>query len=70
MVDKPFPVKTTEMVSISTKRLAELEFIEKNIESIVKSAVEQTCADCISKCCTASHDYSNIISKIKRKRQK
>jgi len=35
-----------EKVTISAKRLAELEFIEKNLKQIVKDAVKASCIDC------------------------
>ena len=35
-----------EKVTVSAKRLAELEFIEKNFKQIVKDAVKASCEDC------------------------
>ena len=57
--------QSNTVVTVSVERLAELEFLEKNLEAIVKAAVEKNCLDCKSKCCSSSHDYSKIISKFK-----
>lgn len=41
-------------VTVSKKRLAELEHIEKNFDAIIKKAVKQSCTDCRTNCCTAA----------------
>lgn len=51
----PVPVKTdissSEKIVISKKRLAELEYIEKNLQGIIQAAVEKSCPDCKNKTC-------------------
>jgi hypothetical protein len=54
--NKPGTVSTTNQVLISAKRLAELEFIEKNLNAIIKAAVIESCPDCRAKCCTVQHN--------------
>jgi hypothetical protein len=53
--NKPGSVPSTNQVFISAKRLAELEFIEKNLNAIIKAAVIESCPDCCAKCCTVQH---------------
>jgi hypothetical protein len=36
----------SKKISISTKRLAELEYIEKNLDKIISDSVKENCEDC------------------------
>ncbi len=42
---------SSEKTVISKKRLAELEYIEKNLQAIIQAAVEKSCPDCKNKSC-------------------
>lgn len=47
-------ISSSEKTVISKKRLAELEYIEKNLQAIIQTAVEKSCPDCANKTCTVN----------------
>jgi len=44
----------SEKTVISKKRLAKLEYIEKNLQAIIQAAVDKSCPDCKNNTCNVN----------------